>query len=154
MKLRRLRPLHVHQIVRIAKRTSTEVPSGDSTKKTYTTRLGKRGVRPKPTYTRMGKKAYTMRIAKRTSGTVPRSEDDANQVAKKTYTTRLGKRGKKEMTEPKFRMVGKKAYMMRIGKRTFFPNVSQNLKLLKRMQLLYILMSSDKRVREETNDVL
>ena len=155
LRLRRLKPIHLQRFVRIAKRTSTAVPSGDTgqlTKKTYTTRLGKREDRPKRKFIWMGKKAYMMRIAKRTSTTVPRSRDDASQVAEKTYTTRLGKRGKEEMK--KFRMMGKKAYMMRMGKRSFFSNVSPSLKLLKQMKELLILMSSYKRVRKETKEVL
>ena len=156
LRLRRLKPIHLQRFVRIAKRTSTAFPSGENTgqltKKTYTTRLGKREDRPKRKFMWMGKKAYMMRIAKRTSTTVPRSRDDASQVAEKTYTTRLGKRGKEEMK--KFRMMGKKAYMMRIGKRSFFSNVSPSLKLLKQMKELLILMSSYKRVRKETKEVL
>ena len=156
LRLRRLKPIHFQRFVRIAKRTSTAFPSGENTgqltKKTYTTRLGKREDRPKRKFMWMGKKAYMMRIAKRTSTTVPRSRDDARQVAEKTYTTRLGKRGKEEMK--KFRMMGKKAYMMRIGKRSFFSNVSPSLKLLKQMKELFILMSLYKRVRAETKEVL
>ena len=103
-----MKPIHFHQIVRIAKRTSTALPSGD----------------------------------------------DPSQLRKKTYTTRLGKRGKEELTtEPKFRMMGKKAYMLRLGKRGFTMS-SPNFKLLKLVKLLFILMSSDKRLLQETKEVL
>ena len=94
-----------------------------------------------------------VRIAKRTSTTLP-SSDDTNQLRKKTYTTRLGKRGKEEMTtEPKFRMMGKKAYMLRIGKRGLTIG-SPNFKLLKLVKLLFILMSSHKRLPVDTEEVL
>ena len=107
-RLRRLKPIHFHQMVRIAKRTSAALPS----------------------------------------------VDDPNQLRKKTYTTRLGKRGKEELTtEPKFRMMGKKAYMLRIGKRSLTIG-SPNFKLLKLMKLLFILMSSHKRLPVETEEAL
>ena len=65
-------PFRFKQIMRIAKRTPEKPGSTDQfTNKTYTTRLGKRGGREEertdPEYRMMGKKAYMLRIGKRTS---------------------------------------------------------------------------------------